>query len=126
MEQRTDRQLLQETHDAVIELSAVVLGVKGQGGLVSEMKEIRLSVNEMTLKTKDGEANVAKILLEVKDLKPRVDAIDEELNAKDVGLCERVASHGEKIKNNSRMIKALWGVVGVVALGLLTYFLTHI
>lgn len=125
MEQQTDRQLLQETHDAVIELSAVVLGVKGSGGLVSDMKEIKLSVSEMTLKASKGEADVAGILQDVQNLKPKVNTIDQELH-KDNGICENVANHSTQIRNNTRLIWALWTAVGVVATGLLTYFFTHV
>ena len=125
MEQQTDRQLLQETHDAVIELSAVVLGVKGSGGLVSDMKEIKLSVSEMTLKASKGEADVAGILQDVQNLKPKVNTIDQELH-KDNGICENVANHSTQIRNNTRLIWALWTAVGVVATGLLTYSFTHV
>ena len=113
----SDRELLQTTHDAVIELSAVVLGVHGQGGLVQDMAEVKLSVTNMTLKTASGEQNVF-------DLLHKVAVIDEEMH-KEGGVCERLATHDAQLSANNNLIKALWAVVAAVIAALIGTIISH-
>ena len=114
----TDRELLQTTHDAVIELSAVVLGVKGQGGLVQDMAEVRLSVTSMTLKTTKGEQNVVDLLKKVGDM-------DDELH-KEGGLCDRITTHDAQLSANNNLIKALWAVMAAAIASLIALIISHI
>jgi hypothetical protein len=86
----TEHQLLQETHDAVIELSAVVLGVKGQGGLIQQLQEVKLAVTSMTLKVNDGDLSVSKLLGDVIEMKPKVDEVHDEVFSPQNGLIARM------------------------------------
>ena len=117
MPEMTDRELLQTTHDAVIELSAVVLGVKGQGGLVQDMQEVKLTVTNMTLKTDKGSHDVV-------DLLSKVATIDEELH-KESGVCERLATHDAQLSANNNLIKALWAFTSAIVLGFIAYVVSH-
>ena len=119
----TNRQLLKETHDAVIELSAVVLGVKGQGGLLQDMQEVKLSVTEMKLKTKDGESDVATLLQDIQYLKPKVKDLDDEIH-KDGGICDKLTSHEQQLSSNNNLIKAAWGFIGAILLSILGYVIS--
>jgi len=49
MTEKTQKQLIQETHETVVQLSTVLLGVQGtaNGGLVKEVKDVKVSVNEL-------------------------------------------------------------------------------
>jgi len=49
MAEKTQKQLIQETHETVVQLSTVLLGVQGtaNGGLVKEVKDVKVSVNEL-------------------------------------------------------------------------------
>jgi hypothetical protein len=113
----TDRELLQTTHDAVIELSVVVLGVKGQGGLVQDMQEVRLAVTDMTLRTSTGEQSVISLL-------NKITLIDKELHNKG-GICETLATHTDQLSANNNLIKALWAFVSATFLALLAYIFSH-
>jgi hypothetical protein len=113
----SDRELLQTTHDAVIELSAVVLGVHGQGGLMQDMGEVRLSVSNMTLKTANSEQNVV-------DLLNKVATMYEELHEKG-GVCDTLAAHTDQLSVNNNLIKALWAVCSSVIIGFIAYVITH-
>ena len=46
----TQEQLIRETHDAVVELQTVLLGIPDTAdeGLIGEVKQIKLSVNDLT------------------------------------------------------------------------------
>lgn len=114
MDMQTDRQLLQETHDAVIELSAVVLGVKGQGGLVQDLQEVKLQVTEMTLKSSKGETDIKSLLENCEKEIPRIEHIETRLTVTE-----------QRQAFNRIMIYALWSVVASVALALLYLILSH-
>jgi hypothetical protein len=126
MNEVTDRQLLQETHDSIIELSAVVLGVKGKGGLLTEMQEFKLAITDMRLKTKEGDILVSNVLTEVMGIKPQLKEIDKELHDKDKGICARLNRQDEKVKSNNILIKALWAISGSVILSLIALVVTHV
>jgi len=50
MAEKSQKQLIQETHETVIQLSTVLLGVQGtaNGGLVKDVKDVKVSVNELS------------------------------------------------------------------------------
>jgi argonaute-like protein implicated in RNA metabolism and viral defense len=126
MSEVTDRQLLQETHDAIIELSAVVLGVKGRGGLLTEMQEVKLAVTDMRLKTKEGDSLISNVITEMIGIRPQLKEIDKELHDKDKGICAILNRQDEKVKSNNILIKALWVISGSVILSLIALVVTHI
>jgi len=66
----------QETHDAVIEMRAVILGLNGRGGLLDQVNEVILSVREMKLKCGAEELNVANLLQDVPKIKYRLSRIE--------------------------------------------------
>lgn len=124
-EQMSDRKLLQETHDAVIELKAIVVGVGGRGGLISELTEVKLKVQEMTISTEKGKQDVAQLLRDASEMVPRLSELDGELHSKG-GLCDRLVSTETKQADNRKLIIALWGVLAVLGGALLTLVLTHV
>jgi hypothetical protein len=132
MAELTERQLLQETHDSIIELSAVVLGVKGQGGLVQEISdtktEVRLAVTEMKLTTARGEKDVISLLDDIVEIRPRVANLENTIFGKEGkgGLCDTVSTHNEKIKTSSTGNKILWSIVGTVMTALLVLLVKHV
>ena len=49
MPEKTQEQMIQETHDTVIQLKTVLLGVNGDHGLVGEVQSVRKKVNKVTI-----------------------------------------------------------------------------
>jgi len=49
MAEKTQEELIQETHETVIQLNTVLLGVQGtaNGGLVKEVKDIKVNVSQL-------------------------------------------------------------------------------
>ena len=49
MTEKTQKQLIQETHESVGQLTTVLLGVPGtqNGGLVKEVKDVKLDIKEL-------------------------------------------------------------------------------
>lgn len=126
MNEQTDRQLLQETHDAVIQLTAVVLGTNGRGGLVGDIDEVRLSVKEMTLKYGAQSFDVARLLTKVPEIEKKVHDIDTELHEPEKGICDRMTIAEGNTRSTSRTIG--WIIAGITALALTlgSLFLTHV
>ena len=126
MTEQTDRQLLQETHDAVIELKAVVLGVNGRGGLIQDMAQIHLSVDEMVLKRGRESYDVVHLLEAVPKIEKRIDDIDTELHEPVKGVCDRVSLTESGIKSSERTIKWIISGITAVALAILGLVLSHV
>jgi hypothetical protein len=123
--EKSDRELLQETHDSIIELTAVVLGVKGQGGLIQDLTEVKMSVTDMVLKHKEGDIKVASLLSDLVYLKPKVAKLDDEIH-KDNGICDKLNSHEDQLKTSSNIMKVVWGITGALLLSLLGLLIKHI
>lgn len=124
--EKTDRQLIQETHDAVIELTAVVLGVKGQGGLVQDLKEVKLKVTEMTFKSAKGDVQVAELLDDFGNALPRIESIEKELHKKKEGVLDRLTITEEKQRFNRILIYSAWTVLAAIAGALMYLFFSHV
>ena len=110
----------QETHDAVIQMRAVLLGVEGKGGLVNEVKEVKMCVNEMILKAERREINVAQLLIQVADM------AKEFYGNGHRGIKDKVAYLDRFGKDNRRII--IWvlsGVIGVSSI-LITLVIYHV
>ncbi len=128
MPELTDKQIekLETSCDAIIELSAVVLGVKGKGGLVQDLEEVRLEIKQMTLKTQDGEKDVAKILNDVVAMKPMIEEIRTTIYHPETGLCSRVDSTERKQEDNRKLIFAMWTFTGILIVALITLLIKHV
>jgi hypothetical protein len=130
--EKSDRELIQETHDSVIELTAVVLGVKGQGGLIQDLQdvrhEVRMAVTEMRLTSEKGDTDVNTILNDVLEMKPKVNIIEQCLFGKDGknGLRGKVNLHEEQIKTYNKATTIVWGLSGTILLALLGLLITHV
>ena len=125
MPEKSDRELIQETHDAVLTMKAVVFGAEGDGGLINELKEVKLAVKEMTLKTSGGEVQVASILQDVLYLKPKVKEIDKELHDTG-GICETLKNTSSQNKDNRALLKWALGIGTTLLLAILGFLLGHI
>jgi hypothetical protein len=132
MAEKSERELLQETHDSVIELSAVVLGVKGQGGLIQEIaetrQEVKLAVTEMKLKSEQGEKDVADLLNDVVDMKPKVDVLEKAVfgEGKEAGLIGKVLVQDQRIETSNKATTIVWTITGAILLTLLGLLVTHV
>lgn len=132
IEDKSDRQLLQETHDSIIELNAVVLGVKGKGGLVQELaetkQEVRLAVTEMKLRTGNGERDVIALFNDIMDMKPEMSKMENTIYGKtdSPGLCETLSIHEHKINTANKATAIVWAISGAILLTLLGLLIRHI
>ena len=126
MNEQSDRELLQETHDAIIELKAVVLGVGGHGGLVSDIAEVQMSVKEMTLKAGSQSYDVAQLLKTVPEIQDKVNGIDLELHEPVKGICDRMITTETKQRDNRNLIVALWAIIAGILGALITLFVQHL
>ncbi len=91
----------QETHDAVIQMRAVLLGVNGRGGLMQDVSDVRLDVKEMKLRSGRDEIDVATLLIkvpkieeDVEHVKGRLDIIETGATPGKSGLIKNAASGG--------------------------------
>lgn len=126
MPEKSDRELIQETHDSIIELSAVVLGVKGQGGLLQDFQELKLRVNTMTLKIGGSNMDVPALLQDIIDMKPRVEKLDKDLHHEKTGLFPRMAAVEDRGKDNRALIVWALGFNFTILLTILGLIITHL
>lgn len=132
MFEKSDSELIRETHDKVIELSAVVLGVKGHGGLIQDIsavrQEVKLAVTDMRLISNKGEQNVAELLDSVSDLEPKVIRLEKTVFGEDGkdGLCETAQLNRIKITTQFKIIALVGTAVVSILITLLGLMINHV
>jgi hypothetical protein len=122
----TDRQLIRETHDAIIELSSMVLGVKGQGGLVSDIRSLHLDFKNACESSTKDRLVLTELTILMSALKPKLEELDEELNNDETGVTKRVVTLETSFNGINRWIVALWSVLASVSAAFLTLVLTRL
>jgi len=118
--------LLQETHDAVIEMKAIVMGTGGRGGLIGEMQEVQLKVKDMIFRQGNDTMDVKQLLSKVPIIERKVDGIEDELHEPKVGLDNRVSRVETDGRNRQRMLVWILGIMAVVGTGLLGLMMKHV
>ena len=118
--------LLQETHDAVIEMKAIVMGTGGRGGLIGEMQEVQLKVKDMIFRHGNDTMDVKHLLSKVPIIEKKVDAIDDELHEPKAGLDHRISTVESDGRNRQRMLVWILGIMAVVGTGLLGLMMKHV
>jgi hypothetical protein len=127
-----DRQRDDETHEAVITMRAFIFGLEGKGGLAEDVREIQMEVKNMTIRTTQGDRQVADILNDVEYLKPKIKRLTDDIHGKD-GITDqlsltKIQMKDDKEANSSRNVVTTW-VVGIgvaLLLAILGFLIAHI
>ena len=108
---KTMMQLIQETHDTVVELRTIVVGVSNSGGLVKDVAVVRNELTEVK---------------ELMSLRPRVERLENEVHDDNNGLLSRMGITETKQKDNRSILTWGGGVIVTLLITILGLIIAHL